>query len=171
MEYSALPWRVASTLLLIEFMKILLLLLLASGPALDDDASVLRCRTIGDAGQRLACYDALPVGAAPRASTANAYTPAPSARAMEQAFGVTPEKKEKEQQLKSFSSTIPGRFDGLAPNQQIVLANGQVWRIIDDSSAPVSGINLKVKVERNFVGTTFMVIEGTNTAPKVKRIK
>jgi hypothetical protein len=52
-----------------------------------------------------------------------------------------------------------------------VLANGQVWRIVDDSNAPVSGINLKVKVERNFIGTTFMVIEGTNTAPKVKRVK
>ncbi len=164
------PWRVVPTILVIEFMKILLLLLLASGPALADDASLLRCRTIGDASQRLACYDALPA-AAPRAQANNAYTPAPSARAMEQAFGVAPEKKEREQQLKSFTSTIPGRFDGLAPNQQIVLANGQVWRIIDDSSAPVSGINLKVKVERNFVGTTFMVIEGTNTAPKVKRIK
>ncbi len=151
-------------------MKTLLLLLLASGPALADDASLLRCRTISDAGQRLACYDAVPVGTgAPRAAVGAA--PAPAARAMEQSFGLAPERKAKEEPLKSFNSTIPGRFDGLAPNQQIVLANGQVWRVIDDSSAPVSGINLKVKVERNFVGTTFMVIEGTNTSPKVKRIK
>lgn len=143
-------------------MKTLLLLLLASGSALAaDDASLLHCRTLGDAAQRLACYDAVPVGAAA------ARAPAPSAKSMEQAFGL----EERKVPLQSFVSTIPGRFEGLNPNQQIVLANGQVWRVIDDSSGSVSGINLKVKVERNFLGTTFMTIEGTNTAPKVKRIK
>jgi hypothetical protein len=143
-------------------MKTLLLLLLASGSALAaDDASLLHCRTVGDAAQRLACYDAVPVGAAA------ARAPAPSAKSMEQSFGL----EEKKVPLQSFVSTIPGRFEGLNPNQQIVLANGQVWRVIDDSSGSVSGINLKVKVERNFLGTTFMTIEGTNTAPKVKRIK
>jgi hypothetical protein len=143
-------------------MKTLLLLLLASGSALAaDDASVLHCRTLADAGPRLACYDALAIGN-PAARPA-----APSAKAMEQSFGL----EEKKVALQSFVSAIPGKFEGLSPNQQIVLANGQVWRIIDDSNAPVSGINLKVKVERNFIGTTFMTIEGTNTAPKVKRIK
>lgn len=144
-------------------MKTLLLLLLASGPALAaDDASLLHCRTLGDAAARLACYDALAVGGGSPARAA-----APSAKSMEQSFGL----EEKKPALQSFVSAIPGKFEGLAPNQQIVLANGQVWRIIDDSNAPVSGINLKVKVERNFIGTTFMTIEGTNTAPKVKRIK
>ena len=145
-------------------MKTLLLLLLASGSAFAaDDASLLHCRTLGDAGQRLACYDALAVGSALQPMRAVA----PSAKAMEQSFGL----EEKKVPLQSVISTIPGKFEGLNPNQQIVLANGQVWRIIDDSNAPVSGINLKVKVERNFLGTTFMTIEGTNTAPKVKRIK
>lgn len=144
-------------------MKTLLLLLLASGPALAaDDASLLHCRTLGDAGQRLACYDALAVG-----GPAHAGRAAPAAKAIEQTFGL----EEKQAPLQSFVSAIPGKFEGLTPNQQIVLANGQVWRIIDDSSAPVSGINLKVKVERNFLGTLFMTIEGTNAAPRVKRIK
>ena len=167
MEYSA--WIcIRFHTFLIESMKTLLLLLLASGSALADDASLLRCRTLGDATQRLACYDALPAAAGPAPALApRVALPAPSAKAAEQSFGL----EEKQAALQSFVSTIPGRFEGLAPNQQIVLANGQVWRIIDDSSAPVSGINLKVKVERNFLGTTFMVIEGTNTAPKVKRIK
>ncbi len=165
MEYSA--WTcLRFYTFLIDFMKTLLLLLLASGSALADDASLLRCRTLGDATQRLACYDALPASAAP-ALAPRAAAPAPLAKAAEQSFGL----EEKQAALQSFVSTIPGRFEGMSPNQQIVLANGQVWRIVDDSNAPVSGINLKVKVERNFMGTTFMVIEGTNTAPKVKRVK
>ena len=150
-------------------MKTLLLLVLASGSALADDASVLRCRAMSDPGQRLACYDGMPVGAATARAAPPAVPAAPAAKTLEQSFGLD-EKKEKAA-LQSIVSTIPGKFEGLAPNQQIVLANGQVWRIVDDSNAPVSGINLKVKVERNFIGTTFMVIEGTNTAPKVKRIK
>ena len=153
-------------------MKTFLLLLLASGSALADDASLLRCRAIADLGQRFTCYEAIPVG--------NKTAPAPGAKAgapvappvvaggaAEQAFG----KPVDNNALKSFESVIPGKFEGLAPNQLITLANGQVWRIIDDSSAPVSGFNLKAKVERNFIGTTFMVIEGTNTSPKIKRVK
>ncbi len=149
---------------LIEIMKTLLLLLLASGSAMAaDDASLLHCRALSDAGQRLACYDALSVGSPGQPVRAAA----PTAKAIEQSFGL----EAKQAPLQSFVSAIPGKFEGLAPNQQIVLANGQVWRIIDDSNASVSGINLKVKVERNFLGTVFMTIEGTNAAPRVKRIK
>lgn len=144
-------------------MKIFLLLLLASGSALADDASLLRCRAIADLGQRLVCYEAIPVGVKPEKLAA----PAGVATTAEQAFGKPVDRNA----LKAFDSVIPGRFDGISPNQLITLANGQVWRIIDDSNAPVSGFNLKVKVERNFVGTTFMIIDGTNTSPKVQRVK
>ena len=148
-------------------MKLFLLLLLASGSALADDASLLRCRAIADLGQRLVCYEAIPVGVRPASTAAKVTGPASVAATAEQAFGKPLEKNA----LKSFESIIPGRFEGLSPNQLITLANGQVWRIIDDSSAPVSGVNLKVKVERNFIGTTFMVIDGTNTSPKIKRVR
>lgn len=158
---------------LIGNMKTLLLLLLASGSALADDASLLRCRAIADLGQRFTCYEAIPVAQKTAPAVASAKAGAPGAApvlagaAAEQAFGKPVDKNA----LKSFDSVIPGKFEGLAPNQLITLANGQVWRIVDDSSAPVSGFNLKVKVERNFIGTTFMVIEGTNTSPKIKRVK
>ncbi|MES3020124.1 MAG: hypothetical protein V4857_00930 [Pseudomonadota bacterium] len=138
-------------------MKIALLLLLASASALADDASLLRCRTISDGVQRLACYDAMVVGAKPAAA----------AQTMGQSYI-----KPKATEPKSFTSTIPGKFDGISPNKQITLANGEVWRIVDDSrDDQVVGTDLKVTVERNFVGTTFMVIEGTNTAPKVRRVQ
>lgn len=140
-------------------MKKLLLLLLVSGSALADDAAIQKCRVMTDSGQRLACYDAIPLGAARAVQ--------PTRQEMEKSFGL-PEKKPA---LDAIQSTIPGSFDGWGPNQQITLANGQVWRVIDDSTGVVYGTNLKVSIERSAFGTTFMVIDGTKKSPKVKRVK
>ena len=62
-------------------MKALLLLLSlsVSGAALADDAALLHCRTIGDVAARVACYDAIPVGAA---GPARASAPPAAAAAM-----------------------------------------------------------------------------------------
>lgn len=144
-------------------MKTFFLLLLASGSALAADATLQTCRAIGDAGQRLACYDALAALPAP----APVAAPAPARQAAEQSFGLAPKKEA----VVSIESTIPGKFDGWVPNQQITLANGQVWRVIDDSSAVVYGTNLKVTLERGLMGNTFLVIEGTNRSPRVKRLQ
>lgn len=140
-------------------MKKLLLLLLVSGSALADDAAIQKCRSLADATPRLACYDAIALGGTRAAQ--------PTRQEMEKSFGL-PEKKVP---LAAIDSTIPGSFDGWGPNQQITLANGQVWRVIDDSTGVVYGTNLKVKIERSAFGTTFMVFEGTTRSPKVKRIK
>ncbi len=134
-------------------MKSFLLLLLASGPVLATDAALQQCRTMKDGAQRLACYDAI-VAAPARASA-------------EQSFGLV----EKKAPLASIESTIPGNFDGWVPNQIITLANDQAWRVIDDSTGVVYGKDLKVKLERSPFGTTFMVIDGSRKAPKVKRIR
>jgi len=140
----------------------LAVLLLASGSALADDAAILKCRTIGDTNARVACYDAIPVGAAPTAA------PAP---AQEQNFGIEAV-KQREEQPTSIESTIPGQFDGWGPNTQIRLANGQVWRIIDGSDAVLAPTqDTRVRIERNVFGTLFLKVDGANSSAKVRRVQ
>ena len=139
----------------------LAVLLLASGSALANDAAILKCRAVTDVAARVACYDAIPVGAARPAA-------APSA---EQNFGMEAV-KQREAQPKSVQSTIVGSFDGWGPGSQIRLANGQVWRVIDGSDAVLAPRNdVKVSIERNLLGTIFMRVEGTNASAKVRRVQ
>ena len=171
MEYSE------STLSERKPMKTVYFLLLVSamtGAAQAQTGELQRCRAIGDNTQRLACYDALaakPAAPAP-AMAAPAAAPAPavaatSRQAQEQAFGL----QKKSQEITSIESSIPGMFDGWRPNQNIKLANGQVWRIVDDSEGMVYGKDLKVIIERGALGANYMEIQGINKAPKVRRIQ
>jgi len=155
-------------------MKSLILLLLATGPALADDASVLQCRNLKDAAPRLACYDAIAI---PAARPAAASTPvaaampgaapvAASIKAAEQSFGL-PEKSE----VEAIESTIPGKFEGWGPNQQFTLANGQVWRISDGSSAYHVANDVKVRIEKSTFRSNTMTIQGMNQKPSVRRVK
>ena len=156
-------WRVAGAPAVaispIAPMKKFLILLLVSGSALADDASLMRCRAITDNAQRLICYDAIAMGAPARAAATRLE--------QEKSFGLL----EKKAEVDAIESFIPGSFDGWGPNEQITLGNGQVWRVIDDSTGVVYGNNLKVKIERSGLGATFMVINGTTKAPKVKRLR
>jgi hypothetical protein len=148
-------------------MKALYLLLFVSGSAMADDAAILKCRALGDVASRVACYDAIPVGAAAIAPPAR---PAIAA-ATDQAFGMETVKRPAEQP-KSIESTVVGQFDGWGPGSQIRLANGQVWRVIDDSSAVLPRTsNPKVKIVRNLIGTLFLKIEGSNNSAKVRRVQ
>ncbi len=157
-------------------MKALFVLLFVSGSALADDAAMLQCRSIAGVAARVACYDAIPVGAAaPLAAPVAAAAAAPTPQQREQAFGMATVKAPKSvtpEQDNSISSTIAGRFDGWSGNELIKLANGQVWRIVDGSSAVLSPMtDARVKVERNVIGTYFLTIEGTNNSPKVRRVQ
>lgn len=139
-----------------------------------DDAGLLRCRALVDAGARLACYDALALGAAQRppaaATGAAAATPGAAAAApsLHNEFGLqsTPAGE-----LKFIDSHINGAFNGWNPDQQITLANGQVWRIADGSRAFFEASNPKVRIERGAFTAFYMVITGTNLAPRVRRVK
>lgn len=164
-------------------MKSWFLLLFVSGAALADDAALLHCRTLADGPLRLACYNAIPLGvSAPAASVAGvAAAPAASAAAvpaaqtraeLERNFGN--EQKifaEQTAQLKSIDSRIEGKFYGWVANQRIHLANGQVWKIADDSSEELELTDPKVTVERGLLGAIFLDIDGARMAPKVKRVK
>ncbi|GAB3438767.1 hypothetical protein NX773_07140 [Massilia solisilvae] len=153
--------------------KALYLLLLVSGAAFADDAALQKCRLLADAASRLSCYDAIPIGQATPAAAGVAAAPAAvPARTPEQAFGMEAVKKQADEQPKSIESAIAGTFDGWRPGSQIKLANGQVWKVVDGSEAVLAPLqNPKVKVSRNFFGTIFLEIEGTNQSPKVRRVQ
>lgn len=132
--------------------KLPLLLLLSAGPALADDAAMLRCRAIQDIAARAACYDAIPLEQAA-------------------AFGVQRKPEAKEAQLQSIDSHIVGRFEGWEAGKQIKLANGQVWRIDDGSDYVMDVTDPKVKVRRGMLGAIFLDIDGAQRSPKVRRVQ
>ncbi len=142
-------------------------LLLLSSTALADDSAILKCRALTDTGARLACYDAIQLGARPQVAAAAA---AP-ARSTEENFGIE-QKKQREAQPQSITSTVAGDFQGWGPSSQIRLANGQVWRIVDGSEAVLAPMrNPKVTIERNMFGTLFLKVDGTNSSAKVRRVQ
>lgn len=141
----------------------LLLLLLASGAAVADDAAVLKCRALTEGAQRLACYDAMPL----KAATAAAPAAAPS----ERNFGM--ERAAREAEPDRIESTIVGDFDGWTGNTRFTLANGQVWRINDGSEAVLPPMkNPKVRITRGFLGgALYFQVEGQNSTARVRRLQ
>lgn len=153
------------------------LLLLLPLSALADDAAVLKCRAFPDAASRLACYDAMPVGAArvaasPAAATAVAPAAAPAVAATpEQSFGLRPAVQKKEVQAETIHSTVAGKIDGWSVGSRISLANGQVWRVVDgDAVLPVL-TNPKAQVSRGLLGAYFLQIVGHNSTARVTRVQ
>ena len=164
----------------------LLALVLASPAAWADDAGLRNCRAIALASARLACYDALPLAAAgstspvqnpvaqPRAvpaatpaATPIAAAPATSATPSVASFGLeTPGEK-----LQEIRSRIPGLFEGWRAGDRIRLANGQVWRVVDDSRADYYLRDPQVTVRRGALGSYLMDIEGANHLPRVRRVE
>lgn len=130
--------------------KSLTLLLFVSSAALADDGAVLKCRALPEAASRLACYDAMPLGAS---------------------FGSETITKKPDELPATMESTIAGEFEGWGPNSRIKLANGQVWRIIDDSSAVLPRrSDTRVRIARNMFGTMFLSVDGSNQSAKVRRV-
>lgn len=159
-------------------------LLLVSGAALADDAALLHCRGVADGPARLACYNAIPVGAAASSAPAPMAAPAPmpapaqvvylpaapSREDLERTFGKEPPAW-KEVRLKSLETRIDGNFDGWNGNQQIHLANGQVWKVVDGSDDQLNVDNPRVTVQRGLLGSMFLDIDGAHRKPKVVRVQ
>lgn len=153
-------------------MRALLVLLAVSGSALANDADLLRCRAIADVGARVACYDAIPAGPKAPRPAAPSVAPAPAAATPAATFGLTATQMRKADEPNFIESTLLGRIDGWGPTTQFRLANGQVWRVADDSSGSVIDIeNPKIKITRNALGTLFLEIEGSKQAPRVRRLQ
>lgn len=146
-----------------------------------DDAAVLRCRAIADVAGRVACYDAMPLSSAARSATVATAAPntsaaasaAPVARSPEQNFGLSAiQMRQQNNEPESISSTLVGHIEGWGPSTRFTLANGQIWRVADDSQASIIELdNPKVKLVRSAIGTIFLEIEGTNQSPRVRRVQ
>jgi hypothetical protein len=150
---------------------------LSAGAAFADDAAILKCRSLPDTASRLACYDAIPVGAAPVAA-APAPAPAPAAAAApaaspEQGFGLRPVvKKQQDVEPSSIRSSVVGRFDGWGPGTIFRLANGQVWKVTDDTDAVLPIVqNPNVEITRGLIGAYFLQVEGHANSARVARVK
>lgn len=130
-----------------------------------DDAAIQRCRAISDAGARLSCYDAIPLGgtATPAGPAARAVSPAAS-------FGLE-SRSAPADAVASIESAIDGPFEGWLPRGQLKLANGQVWEVTDGSQAAYDLKSPKVKITRGVSGSFFMAIEGVAQTPRVRRIR
>ena len=158
-------------------MKALLGLLAVAGPAMADDAALLRCRTISDVAGRVACYDAIPIAtgmaAARPAPTSAPAAAAPAAAAQADAnFGLSIAQLRKPEESNTLESNLIGKIDAWGPNTQFRLANGQVWRVVDGSSGYVDEIeNPKVTITRNGLGTMFLDLPGARQPPRVRRVQ
>jgi len=173
----------------------LILLLAISGSALADDAAILRCRGIGEATARLACYDALVVPTAAGAKAASKPAASPESRpspsqspsqspspASSPAVAAAPVQTKTDQfglenrpsavaPVDVIESYIPGRFEGWEAKSTIKLANGQVWQITDDSRSLITLVDPKVKVRRGALGAFYLEFEKINHAPRVRRLQ
>jgi hypothetical protein len=156
----------------------LILLTLAGGAtAADEGGSLQACRAIGDTARRLACYDALPLPAAGAVSPAAATRPgaqaAPSTAPNDPAgFGFEARAAQASQAaLPSIGSYIPGRFEGWGPRERIKLANGQVWQVVDDSSAAMNLMDPKVTVRRGALSAFYLEFEQSNRTARVRRVE
>jgi hypothetical protein len=127
-----------------------------------------RCRAIADAAARLACYDALvDAGTAAAGAAAPMAAPAPAPAAAAADFGLSGTARS----LQAVTSSLPGLFQGWGPNARLRLANGQVWQVVDGSSAALYLHDPAVTVRRAALGSYVMEIAGTNHAPRVRRVE
>lgn len=150
-----------------------ILSLMASSAALADDTAMRACRTVTESDARLNCYDKIELGAAAPVRPAGikqapALTP-------QQSFGLPAAPlavQARPEQIDAIESTIVGNFDGWGPTTTFKLANGQRWKIIDGSEAILPNSDHQhIKIKRNFLGTLFMEVQGSNQSPKVRRVE
>jgi hypothetical protein len=71
----------------------------------------------------------------------------------------------------TLTSSIVGKFEGWDRGTLIKLANGQVWRVEDDSSEIVYLDSPKATLRRGALGSVYIDIEGARGAPRVRRVQ
>ena len=140
-------------------------LLAAAAPVLAQtpDAALLRCAASTDAAARLACFDALAAQARTRAARPSA-SPASAAIAD---FG----RPSPTDEIELIESRIVGRFEGWRGGDRITLANGQVWQVVDDSSAWADLQQPVARVRRAALGSFRLEVEGITRSPRVRRVQ
>jgi hypothetical protein len=159
-------------------LPVFLVLLTLAGTAIAADGGGLQaCRAISDPARRLACYDDLPLPApgatVPAAAAQPGTQAAPAAAAHDPAaFGFEAKAAQATQAaLPSIGSYIPGRFEGWRPRERIKLANGQVWQVVDDSTAVMNVVDPKVTVRRGALSAFYLEFEQSNRTARVRRVE
>lgn len=139
-----------------------LLLALASVAVSAQGIDMQRCRGMADDRARLACYDALAAGAGESAQPALAAKSGTT-------FGLDMQLRKTEPD--AIESQLTGLVEGWGPRGLFKLANGQVWQVIDGSSAVLYLKDPKVRIRRGVMGTFVLEIEGTNETARVNRLR
>lgn len=142
---------------------------------------IQRCASIADPTGRLACYDtAIPpidtnsrLTASPR-STAPAVIASAAAGQRdrpdnEASFGLVRDPMAVE--LRAIESSTVKEHYGWGPNERFVLQNGQVWQIVDNSSASLGRPATSVIIRRGLLGSFYLQFIGWNMSPRVQRIQ
>jgi hypothetical protein len=145
--------------------------LLSPQMAQADDAALLRCRAIAEPERRLICYDAIPTqaSATPQAAQAPQAPPTANTGSAADSFGLPARTPSNEPAR--VESRVPSDFRGWGPNSRIRLDNGQIWRVVDNSSMFVKPAARAASVRRGLLGVFYLDLEGINRSPKVERIE
>jgi hypothetical protein len=136
------------------------LLLLVAGAAHAQGASdALRmCAAIGDASERLKCYDAV-------------SQPSPAAR--EDEFGKPPAPRA--DAVTQISAGVLELGRTARGRALFVLDNGQTWRQLDGDDSevhdPPPGKTLKVTIEKGLLDSYNLMVDGRAGLTKVRRVK
>jgi hypothetical protein len=165
-------------------------------PARDALAEVAKCADIAAATERLACYDK----AAGTAKTAMAAAPVQQAAVEPESeggvlewfglserkpvvkaedFGKPPAPVEAKQdgpkEITEISSTVIEFAKNAYGKSLFVLENGQIWKQVEgdtvDVRPPRPDEPMKVKIEKAFMGSFSLSVDGRNGIVKVRRVK
>ncbi|HEX4871518.1 MAG TPA: hypothetical protein VFV27_04325 [Nevskiaceae bacterium] len=177
------------------------LALLALAPAVHGAEADLRaCRAVAAADARLACYDRLadaqagpaadavaapaapvasaPAPAPPAAVAAAAAAPALSPAAVEAGFGAEQlprdrrDPAEREAENLTVTTRLVGTFEGWEKGQLLRLANGQVWKVMDDYSRYYPAREAPaVVLKRGILGSYWLELPELEARVKVRRVQ
>lgn len=176
----------------IPIMVLMFTAALAAGPVHADAvrdalADLAKCADIADAPERLKCFDA----AVPGAKNALAVPqqqpkeggflewfgfgrPQKPAQTPEE-FGKGPSPADEAKEITEITATVLELAKTARGRAFFVLDNGQIWRQLDSDSTDVrdapAGAALKVTIEKGFLGSYNLTIEGRNGLIKVNRLK
>lgn len=72
----------------------------------------------------------------------------------------------------TIDSTIAGAFQGFARGREYALANGQVWRQVDNAAlAGARGHDVAARIRPGLMGVWWLKVDGYNTQTRVERVR
>ena len=74
-------------------------------------------------------------------------------------------------QPKSITAVVVGSIRGIRRGMVLTLDNGQQWRVVDDREYDVDGDAVKVRLDRNSIGTYWLELLDAGFRFKVRRVK